>query len=177
MSAGQARDLKDKGHEIASHTVNHPRLRSLTANELHYELKKSKDDLANLFQDSITSFASPFGEYNPQILESIKKYYSSHRTVNDGFNAKNTFNIHEIRVQNITPTTTTNEVTNWVSKAKQDKTWLVLVYHQIDNGGDTYSVTPVNFESQLIAVKQSRIYTATINQALAEIIPQVAELQ
>jgi peptidoglycan/xylan/chitin deacetylase (PgdA/CDA1 family) len=129
MSAGQALDLKNKGNEIASHTITHPHLRSLTANELYYELEKSKEDLANLFQDSISGFASPFGEYNTQVLEGIKKYYSSHRTVNDGFNSKDKIDVHQIKVQNIKLTTTTDEVKSWLNKANHDKSWLVLVYH------------------------------------------------
>lgn len=174
MSVRQALELKNNGHEIASHTMTHPYLTTLSANAIDYEVEESKTALENVF-GKITGFASPFGEYDSRVLEKIRKHYSSHRTVNDGFNTKNNLDVHEIKVQNIKAITTTEEVISWLESARREKTWLVLVYHEVDEAGNTYSVTPRNLESQLAQVKRIGIYTATMDRALAEIAPQVSE--
>jgi peptidoglycan/xylan/chitin deacetylase (PgdA/CDA1 family) len=173
MSGTQTRDLINRGHEIASHTFSHPYLTCLTPNELQHELTRSKETLES-FSQGIAHFASPFGDYDTNVLESVKKHYASHRTVNDGFNARDTFDLYRIKVQNIRLTTTVDDVRAWIEQAAREKTWLVLVYHQLNEAGDFWSVTPRNFERQLWEIEQSGIHTATIGQALAEIRPQLS---
>jgi hypothetical protein len=174
MSTRQALAVKEKGHEIGSHTVTHPHLTTLSAAAIEYETEKSKDALEELF-GPINAFASPFGEYDNRVLEKLGSHYSSHRTVNDGFNSKHNFDVHGIKVQNIRVTTTTDEVIGWLERARQEKTWLVLVYHQVDEAGESFSVTPRNFGSHLSQIKRSGIHVATMDRALAEIAPQVSD--
>jgi hypothetical protein len=62
----------------------------------------------------------------------------------------------------------------WVSQAKNDKSWLILVYHQVTtNSADEYGVTPANLEAELSAIKNSGIAVKTIDQALVTILAQL----
>jgi peptidoglycan/xylan/chitin deacetylase (PgdA/CDA1 family) len=175
MTAAMMKAFYTGGHEIASHTVTHPHLPTLSATKLKNELLNSKNWLTTNIGVTPTNFATPYGEYNTTVLNAIKQYYSSHRGVESGYNSKDNFDIWDIKVQNITSDTTAAQVAAWVAQAQQSKTWLVLVYHEIgaNLGGDIYHTDLPTFDAQLNAIKQSGIVVVTLQQAINEIKPQL----
>lgn len=56
-----------KGHEIASHTLNHPYMDSLSETEIKYQMQKDKENLEKLFGFTVAGFAVPFSYYSPLI--------------------------------------------------------------------------------------------------------------
>jgi len=61
LTAAQVRALQDAGHEIGGHTLTHPRLTTLSADEQRREI--CNDRVALLNQGfRVTSFAYPFGD-------------------------------------------------------------------------------------------------------------------
>ncbi len=173
MTTTQAKKLKSSGHELASHTVTHPDLTSLSAADLDRELAKSQKDLKAIFGGSFLDFCSPYGLYNDAVIANVKKYYTSHRSVEPGYNSLDGFNVYDIKVQNVYTNTLPAEVTAWVAKAKKDKTWLVLVYHQVDNPEDQYSVSSKDFDKHLAAIKSSGLTVLTMEKAIAEVKSQL----
>lgn len=168
------KDLYNSGQEIGSHTITHPDLTTLSANQLDNELHNSQAYLQNLLGVSVPNFAAPYGSYNQQVLDNARQYYRSFRTVDSGYNAKNNFDPYHIMVQNLHSDTTLAEFQSWVDQAKTTNTWLVLVYHQVDpNATDTYNTYPADFNGQLNVIKTSGIPVRTINQALDELTPQL----
>ncbi|HEX6416597.1 MAG TPA: polysaccharide deacetylase family protein [Candidatus Saccharimonadales bacterium] len=166
--------FKNSGHEICSHTVTHPALSQLNTADLTYELTHSKQYLESTVGLPVTSFASPFGDYNAAVNNEIKKYYRSHRTVDEGYNSKDNFNIYKIRVQNMQATTTLAEFQGWINKAKADKTWLVFVYHRVTPGEPgQFDTKESDFVQQLNALVASGVTVKTYNEALNEVIPQL----
>ena len=105
------------GHEICSHTVTHPFLTSLNSTDLNYELQHSKAYLENITGSTITSFASPYGDYDSNVNTAIAKYYQLHRTVDEGFNSKDNFNPYRLRVQNVLSTTTSSQINSHFFKS------------------------------------------------------------
>jgi hypothetical protein len=124
---------------------------------------------------TVKNFATPYGAYNSTVLTGIKKYYSSHRGVEAGYNSKNDFDVYDIKVQNIVNTTTAADVAAWVAQAQHDKTWLVLVYHQVssDPAAGEYNTPPATFDAQMKAVKNSGVVVKTVQQSLTELLPQL----
>lgn len=172
MTASQVTGLKQAGHEIGSHTINHPDLTTLTDEELTNELDQSKQTLEAIV-GSVNNFASPYGAYDNRVLNETQKYYASHRSVDEGYNSKNNFDPYQIKVQNVLSTTTRSELQGWLNQAAKDKTWLVLVYHQVDNSQGLYSTTQRNFVRHLQLIKDSGIKVVTVDQALTEIKAQI----
>ncbi len=161
------------GHEICSHTVSHPFLTTTTATGLTYELSHSKQYLQTLTGATVRNFASPYGDYDARVVNEVKKYYQSHRSVDEGYNSKDNFNAYNIRVQNILDTTTAAQVTAWINQAKLDKTWLVLVYHRVANNPGPYDSYINDFKAQMAAVKASGITVKTYQDAFVEVKAQV----
>ena len=75
------------------------------------------------------------GDYDSKVLHSIQSVYASHRTTDPGFNSMNAFDAYRLRVQVLTSSTTISEFQSWVTKAIQEKTWLILVYHNVYHPG------------------------------------------
>lgn len=166
--------FKNSGHEICSHTVTHPWLTQIPLTQLTYELTHSKQYLESLTGTPVANIASPYGDYDTPVNNEIKKYYRSHRTVDEGYNTKDNFNPYRIRVQNLLSTTTLAEYQGWIEKAKADKTWLVLVYHRVTSGvPEEFDTKESDFAQQINALAASGVTIKTYNDALDELAPQL----
>ena len=175
MTTAQLVGLSAAGQDIAAHTIDHPHLPQLTAAQVDSQLRVPKTTLETLLGRPVTSFASPFGEYNSAILTQINAVYSSHRTVNSGYNGKIDTDVHQLKVQNVLSTTTRADIDAWVATSKANGTWLILVFHDITNTpGDIYDSTPANLAQYLQAIQAGGITVATMTDALAEITPQLS---
>ncbi len=165
MTSQDLADLVAGGHELGSHSVTHADLTTLTPEQLEVELTASKAFLEG-FQSGVPGFASPYGIYNDTTIAAIEQYYQYHRTVDPGYNGWPIADDYLLEVQNIEVTTTTAEVAGWVADAQANGEWLVIVYHQVDEGGAAYSVTPANFDAQLAEIENSGVPVMTMRDAL-----------
>ena len=168
--------FKNSGHEICSHTITHPYLTSLTASQLTTEVANSQTYLKTLTGAPVKNFASPYGDYNQAVNTELKKYYRSHRTVDEGFNSKDNFDLYRIRVQNMTNTTTLAQYQAWLDQAKATNTWLVLVYHRVPVMGevaDQFDTPFADFTPQMDALVASGITVKTYDAALDELTAQL----
>jgi peptidoglycan/xylan/chitin deacetylase (PgdA/CDA1 family) len=176
MTLAMMKAFQAQGSEIAAHTVDHQDLTTLTTAQVDKELADSQAQLRAWMGAGVaTDFATPYGAYNSNVINEIKKYYRSHRSTDVGYNSKDNFDIYNIKVQNITNTTTPADIQAWVQQAQATKTWLVIVYHEVDPAAEdpTYSVTPANLDSELNIIKQSGVTVETVSQALDEIQAQL----
>lgn len=63
-----------KNHEVASHTVTHPYLTSLTKEQLIHEINDDVNALESIFNIEVSSFAVPMDQCNEEIIKWIKEY-------------------------------------------------------------------------------------------------------
>jgi len=162
------------GHEIGSHSITHPYLTKLTIANMDKELSQSKSYLESLVGvGKVTEFASPYGDYDSRVIGEIQKYYRSHRSTDEGFNSKDNFNIYNLRVQNMTNTTSLAQFQEWIRKAQADKTWLIIVYHRIGENPDQFETAPADFNAQMQYLYQSGLAVKTVGQALDAVLSQI----
>ena len=169
------RRIYSAGHEIGSHSVNHPDLRKVTDEGVDFELTHSKKYLEGVIGTTIETFATPFGAYDAHVIEKIREHgYVAHRSVDEGYNTKDNFDPFNVRVQNMLQTTTPDEVRSWVEKAQRDGAWLVLVYHRVGTEKlGTYDSKLSDFESHLEIFKNSGIPVVTFRDGLSEVGSQL----
>lgn len=178
MKHGDVRDFAAKGHEIAWHTRSHADL-TAPGTDVDTELTVPQPFIDNLVNVNVTrNFATPFGAYNDDVLGSIRQHgFTSHRSVDAGYNTKSGFDAYNIKVQNMLNTTTVAELQGWLDQAAASNAWLVLVYHEVSDSpvdpDPTYSTTISNFDQQLGLIKQSGVEVRTVEGALAELLPQL----
>lgn len=61
------------GHEVASHTLNHPYMHDLSKEGVMWELSQDKRNLEAIFEKEIKGFAVPFDYYSGMIEECVKE--------------------------------------------------------------------------------------------------------
>lgn len=158
----------NSGHEICSHTVTHPFLTKLNSTQLNYELSHSKQVLENIIGKPILNFASPYGDYDQKVNNTIDNYYQAHRTVDEGYNSKDNFNVYRLRVQNVKNTTTLAEYQSWLDHAKATNTWLILLYHRVATDAGQFDSYPADFAAQLQVLQNSGLTVKTYQDGLTE---------
>lgn len=60
-----------EGHEVASHTVTHPRMNALSFDEVKTEVNDDRKVLQELTGYEINGFAYPWGEYDDQLIQRL----------------------------------------------------------------------------------------------------------
>ena len=137
-----------EGHEIASHTVTHPRLAVLDEVNLLYELKQSKGDIQKFLGEKYTFSAEcPYGTENQRVMEYAQKIYPALRnrmpeSYLDELNRSSKRSPGEsekeyVQWQRGPLTDVSMEVMkSWVDTCiAHNNIWLVLVFHGIDGIG------------------------------------------
>jgi len=169
MSPDEILDMQKQGHDIGSHSYSHADHSKIHDEDLMREVAGSRTVLNAKF-GGINNVAAPFGRYNQDVTRTIRECYQSHRTTDTGFNAAG-YDRYQIKVQNVEVNTTPEQIQGWAEFARDNNLWLILVYHQVQDGGE-YSVDSKQLESHLKAVKDTGIHTATFEEALLETYPQ-----
>ena len=170
VTTADLQDYVNKGTELGSHTVDHLYLTTLTPAQVDYQLSASKAWLEQRF-GPCPDFSIPFDDYNDSVINAIKTYYLSARSSDPGYNTKFNLYYYDILVETVYNTTTPQDVAGWVQTAIQDKSWLVLELHQVDNSGTQYSVSPADLQTMAQGIQQSGIASMTVRQAITEIAP------
>ena len=58
---------------IGAHTITHPKLENLSAQEQRVEIKPSKQELESLLGHSVDHFSYPHGSYNEDTIAIVKE--------------------------------------------------------------------------------------------------------
>lgn len=179
MSAAQVASLHQAGHEIGSHTITHPDLTLATAATLTAEMQQSQATLQAAIGVPVTDFAYPYGAYNATTVAEGQKYYHSQRSVDQGFNTKDNFNINQLKIFEVDSNISQAQVQGWIDAAIAQHSWLILVYHEIavtPTAPDDllYTTQPTDFTAEMNYLKlKAPTATLTVNQALTELASQL----
>ena len=82
----QANEVKDlyTGHEVSAHTVNHPGLPDLSADEIRKEVLEDRRNLEELVGYPVRGMSYPFGPYNQKVIDTIRSLGIEYaRTIQD----------------------------------------------------------------------------------------------
>ncbi len=169
MTEAQIRAMQKAGQQIDSHSFSHQKMTVLGNEQLTKEIAGSKLILRQKYGAG-NNLATPYGDYTDAVNQRIGLCYQSHRTTDTGFNAPG-YDRYQVRVQNVEVNTKPEEIRAWADYAQKHNLWLVLVYHQVEDGG-SYSVDGAILEAHMKALKDSGIHIATYADALVETYPQ-----
>jgi peptidoglycan/xylan/chitin deacetylase (PgdA/CDA1 family) len=144
----QLRELARQGHEVASHTVTHPRLAVLDEPNLVYELEKSRQEILDQIGPRHTfSVECPYGtEDERTVARALARYPAARNRMPEPFleelNRGSRADPAASRKQYVQwqrgPLTRTPMplMKSWIDLiAAHDNMWLVLVFHGVDGIG------------------------------------------
>ena len=146
----------ENGHEISSHTVNHPNLREQDLDSQLNELKESKRLIEKKIGQECVTLVYPYcvsGDY-----ELAKKFYISGRACSGQLidsNPKDMFELSSIGIGNESDYQTAESLNKWVDKAYKKKKWVMFLIHAIDHDGGYSSFDSFELELHFKYVKKN----------------------
>jgi peptidoglycan/xylan/chitin deacetylase (PgdA/CDA1 family) len=166
-----------QGHEIASHSVNHPDFVTLSlypqyADSMRNEFDHSRTTInSHISCQTCETFAWPFGSVSPACINVAKNYYMACRGSSNGYERnipENQFNIYSQHIYHDTPL---NSVNRYVDDILSAKGWLVERWHGFKAGQDTNGYEPVPIEvfqahMDYIAMHDDSVWTAPLNTVM-----------
>ncbi len=164
MTRGEVKKLAAEGHEIGSHTRNHPHLRRLTLVQQKSEIDGSLKDFS-AWGLHPTSFAYPYGEYNNATFIALGRAgFKAARTVDKDENNKIPYLLSGYVISS---KTTLEDIEIAVRDAQKKGKWLILVFHRVDESFDN----PINTTHEVVQglvdyLVQNKIEVVTIASVL-----------
>lgn len=170
MTVDQLKSLQDLGWDIASHTKGHKFLVSgkPADGEIESELAESQKWLVNNgFPRGSRHLSSPGGEFNDNVLSTVKKYYASHRTIMEEKEICPPADPYMLKVRNIINSTPVNAVKGWVDQAASNKEWLILVFHNITDPAEVETQVSVPaFQSIIDYIAAANVDVISMSAAI-----------
>jgi len=168
MDYRSIKNLQKQGNEIGSHSIAHCDQTKLSPGEIQRNAEQSKALLQKNF-GTVSSFAYPYGSYDQNTQAVFAKSFPLIRTSDIGYNDRY-FDPQNIRSFAVTSHTTDKDFQNWLAYAREHKSWLVIVYHRIDEQGE-YNVTSAHLAQQLQMISDSRLDILPLAEAAHHIRP------
>ncbi len=165
MNLSQIIELYNNKWEIASHSVTHPFLTTLTDEEVIKELVDSRDILRG-FGFNINVFVVPYGNYNNRIYELVSQYYYSCRPSIWGTNfipPENKYMLKSKWVMNDSFET----IKSWVDDSIANDTWLIIMFHHIDKPEREYNISSENLISLVEYLTNQEVSVLNISEVLS----------
>jgi len=167
MKANHVLDIQAFNHVVGAHTKNHSNLTLLSTAEAVSQINDSRSALLNIGASPINYFAYPFGGYNDSVKQLVKNAgFIAARSSDGGYNQK-TQDKFALRRQPMVNTTTLSQIKSYIDTALQEKTWVILLFHQVDSSGTKYSVTPELFQQTIDYLKEKNVTPITIGEGVA----------
>lgn len=169
------RNYGSRGYEIASHSITHASMPGLDSVNIQYELEKSKEEIRDKMGERYTfSSEVPYGYENERVMKIAYKIYPALRNRMpepwlkeiDRASRETPGKPNKDYIQwqrGATTKTPLPLMQSWVDTAVERKdTWLVLVFHGVDNlGYEALPHTMLDEYFQYIKNKQNELWIAT----------------
>jgi len=135
--------IAGQGHEIASHTVNHYYLTSLTDSDLRWQLNESQRMInRNVPSQSCVSFAYPYGDLNQTVKTVTSEYYFAARGVSSregGLNyyedgpAWRVVDFYNIGSYAGSDNMSYSDIDGYLNAAEERHAWMTFNFHSIND--------------------------------------------
>ncbi len=181
MGLSELQKLEHFGHEIGSHTRDHPHLFEVPPHEVLSAIEAGRDELRE-FGFEPKTFAYPYGQCNAHITEQVSKAgFLAARTIVRKVNVEVTdplllgaFGIREDHKA--------EDVISWIKQGQEQGGWVILYTHQVDTPQVLkeqkwiYGTTPTVLQDILGFLKKERIEVETVESGMKRVAQRMLVL-
>jgi peptidoglycan/xylan/chitin deacetylase (PgdA/CDA1 family) len=168
VSPEQVLALEASGHEIAAHTQTHASLSNIPSAQMQNEIVDSQSDILAMGVTTVDTLVYPYGDYNQAVQSAtFDAGYIGARSVDRGFNTRST-DKYALKIQQVGATTTVAEIKGWIDQAVSGKSWLILMFHQVDTFGRELSITPANLSAIAAYLNAAAVPVVTMHEGIMQ---------
>lgn len=138
--ADQISDLIQRGHEVASHTLNHIDCHKTSTGMTEIDLDANDQTLQRLGAHC-DHFAFPYGEISPRAKRLISQRYTSLRGVHKGLVYQGS-DLNQLPGVGIEGPDGEAVAKAWIDRAIAQKAWLILYTHDVRENPSPWGCTP-----------------------------------
>ncbi len=132
LNISQISELQKDGWEILSHTVSHPKLKTLTEDRIETELSQSKSTLES-WGFKVNNLVYPYNWNNETVKNIVRKYYRSGR---NGHKMLNSSDLDKYDLKSYSNEISTRHkmsaIKSQIDQVYSEKKWLIFQHHRID---------------------------------------------
>lgn len=129
MNDAQLREIQAAGGSIESHTVSHRDLAAAPAETMKSEIWWAMDQLRKRGYGA-RHLILPYGSYSPAVLEYAQWFHDSVRNTWRATNPAGTFRL-DVRTHELQNTTAFDQAKSWIDEAARNRTWVIIMAHQV----------------------------------------------
>jgi peptidoglycan/xylan/chitin deacetylase (PgdA/CDA1 family) len=180
MTIDQARAIALAGHEIGDHTMTHQHLPTLSSEDIRREMVECKSFLADklgIAPERVTSFASPYGDFDADVVDQARTLFSSHRTTQPVLNtpASDPYVLGGVSLgvgHRGHPVESKGNVASFIHEAAEEKKWLIFLVHGIVDGKPFRPTDFLlsDFDALLDQVDDANLRVVTMAQGVDELL-------
>ncbi len=163
--------VAQKGNDIVSHTVSHPRLSVLDNSTLHAELANSRHALRQKgYAADVLVYPYGDGDTNQTVQDAVAKYYLLARGTETGkynITSPDRFTINSYGIYN---DTTQADFADYLN-GTQGNSITLFYYHKISPENVATAITAETFQAQMQYLKDHNYTIRTISQLFLKQIP------
>lgn len=161
-------EVQDNGWEIMSSGKNYRcEWDSLNTDQLRDEVYGSRQEFLK-HKIYVDHFASPCGKADLRLSSMVAYYFSSQKIGEEGVNLLPLKERYLLRGRTVTNKTTTEDINNWLSEARNNNGWVIFTFNQIDESDNEWSITPAKFEQLANQIIDSQIPIIVPSQIATE---------
>ncbi|MFA5022804.1 MAG: polysaccharide deacetylase family protein [Candidatus Paceibacterota bacterium] len=171
LTSREVLELERAGAEIGGHSRTHPYLAQIDPYDLSWQIAGSRADLLKLGVKKVETFAYPYGSVNGQVAEATKKAgFSGARAFDLGLDDK-TIDPFWLHRWGVTLNNSWPEIKDKIDTAMRDKKWVILVFHRIDEDGNSISIRHEVLQQIVDYLKEQKILVVTTAEGLRLLHP------
>ena len=166
MTQAEITGLAGRGHEIGAHTRTHPHMALLDVPQIRDEVIGCRQDLAAMGFPDVQTLAYPFGEYTGPIVSITQEAgFQAARSVDNGTNVAGV-NRLTLKANPIGASESLPAVQHMIDAADTPGNWVILVFHRIDEDGNSISIRHELFTDIVDYISQKHLPVVTMQEGL-----------
>ena len=159
------------GHEVACHTFDHVRCCDVESEELLKQCERNCQSLAETIgKYEPRNFSYPEGVVNPSAKRLLLSVYDTCRTTEHGIN-HGVVDLGFLRANPVYSTCRIEDLKSLIAANVQQKGWLILYTHDVNEHPSRYGCTPDYFREAVSAVLESGAEVLTVAGARERFLP------
>lgn len=147
----QLREMYADGWDIYNHTVSHPRLTSLTDQQVERELSESRAFLMrHRFTRAVDFIAYPYGDFNDSVIDIAKQYSRFARSITTGFEVGTPINPYRLKTIELVNGVSPSVYEDAIRSVAENGHTVIFFLHRIeDEGTDSIILNTEDFQKFL----------------------------